>query len=366
MTTESNTSPEGNGVENAVFDTVIRLAFLGLLAYWAGLLISPFVVLVVWAVILAVAVYPVYHWLRARLGGRGSLASLVITLIGLAIILGPTVALMTSAAETAQILSHKLSSGTLSVAPPPDSLKEWPLVGGKVFEIWSLASSNLSEFLNQNAETILSFSGKIAKSVASVGGGALGFAISIIIAGLFYGNGPAFAKSGEVLVSRIVSGRGEEFIQLAGATIRNVSRGVVGIAVMQAVLAALGLVVAGIPGAGLIAVAVLILALIQVGPALVLIPVIIWVWSAMEPMSALLFTVYMVPVTIMDNFLKPIIMAKGLKTPTLVIFIGVIGGTLAHGLIGLFLGPIILAIFYELLIAWIQAGEPTQAGEPSE
>lgn len=356
----------GKSAEAAVIDIVIRLAFLGLLAYWAGLLIAPFVILVVWAIILAVAVYPLYHWLRARLGGRGSLASLLITLIGLAIILGPAVVLSASLIDTAQSVSSGLRDGTLTVTPPPETVKDWPLIGDKVHGAWSHASNNLSGFINKHAATILAQSGAIAGSIAGIGGSVLGFVVSIIIAAFLYGRGPALAGSASQFAARIAERRGEEFVQLAGATIRNVSRGVIGISFLQATLAGIGLIVAGIPAAGLITLVVLVLGIIQIGPGLVLIPTIIWAWTAMDTMTALLFTIYMVPVTLVDNVLKPIVMAKGLKTPMLVIFIGVIGGTLAHGLIGLFLGPIVLAVFYDLLIAWVR-GEEAEAGEePSE
>ena len=142
------------------------------------------------------------------------------------------------------------------------------------------------------------------------------------------------------------------------ATIRAVSRGVIGISVLQALLAGIGLMVAGIPQASLIAFAVLILGIIQIGPTIVIVPVIIWSWMSMETTSALLFTAYMVPVNLLDNLLRPIVMGRGLKTPILVILIGVIGGTLAYGITGLFLGPIVLAVIWELMVAWIKEQEP--------
>jgi predicted PurR-regulated permease PerM len=133
-----------------------------------------------------------------------------------------------------------------------------------------------------------------------------------------------------------------------------VSRGVIGISALQALLAGLGLMVAGIPGASLITSAVLILGIIQIGPSIILIPVIIWSWTAMETTSALLFTAYMIPVNLLDNLLRPFVMGRGLDTPILIILIGVIGGTLAYGITGLFLGPIVLAVIWELLVAWIR------------
>jgi len=140
--------------------------------------------------------------------------------------------------------------------------------------------------------------------------------------------------------------------RLAGATIRAVSRGVIGISALQAFLAGLGLTAAGIPGASLITSAVLILGIIQIGPSIVLIPLIIWSWTAMETTTALLFTAYMLPVNLLDNVLKPVVMGRGLKTPIAVTLVGVIGGTLAYGITGLFLGPIVLAVSWELVVAW--------------
>ena len=151
--------------------------------------------------------------------------------------------------------------------------------------------------------------------------------------------------------------RGEELVDQAGATIRAVSRGVIGISVLQALLAGIGLMVAGVPQASLITFAVLILGIIQIGPTIVIVPVIIWSWLTMETTSALLFTIYMVPVNLLDNLLRPLVMGRGLKTPILVILIGVIGGTLAYGITGLFLGPIVLAVIWELIVEWIKEHE---------
>src|SRR5262249_19587743 len=135
-----------------------------------------------------------------------------------------------------------------------------------------------------------------------------------------------------------------------------------GISVLQALLAGIGLLVAGVPGASLITSAVLILGIIQIGPSVVLIPVVIWSWFAMDTVAALLFTVYILPVNLIDNVLEPIVMGRGLRTPMLVILVGVIGGTLAYGITGLFLGPIVLAVIWELLATWVSE----QKGEAAE
>lgn len=349
--------------EAKVIDIAVRLGFLGLFVYWSLLLIGPFVIVVLWAVILAVAVYPVHSWIKARLGGRGGLASFIITLIGLAIIVGPASVLVAGLIGSVETLATGLQSGTLTLPPPPDSVRDWPLIGEKLHAGWSLASTNLEAFLRSNSSLLLGAGGSLLGKAAGLGAGVLTFAASVLIAGFLYTPGPRLAEGARVFAKRIVAERGENFVDLAGATIRNVSRGVIGISLLQALLAGAGLMLADIPGAGLITFGVLILGIIQIGPGILLIPVVIWSWTAMDTTTALIFTAYMVPVIIMDNFLKPIIMARGLDTPMLVIFIGVIGGTLAHGLIGLFLGPIVLAVFYELLLAWVKEETPEDRTE---
>ena len=146
-------------------------------------------------------------------------------------------------------------------------------------------------------------------------------------------------------------------VHIAVATIRAVARGVIGVAALQSFLIGIGLVIAGVPGASLITLAALLLGIIQIGPTPVVIPVIIWAWFAMDTVAALLFTVYMIPVNLIDNVLRPLLMGRGLDTPIVVILIGLIGGTLSLGLTGLFLGPIVLAVIWELVVAWIRESE---------
>ena len=157
---------------------------------------------------------------------------------------------------------------------------------------------------------------------------------------------------------RIAGERGAHFVDLAGATIRNISRGVIGVALLQALIAGLVLTLLGVPGAGLAAFLVLMFCIVQVGPIPVLLPIIIWAWATRDTGPALLLTVLLIPIPVIDNVLKPILMARGLSTPMLVILLGVIGGTVVYGLIGLFFGPILLGIFYELLMAWMRNDPP--------
>jgi predicted PurR-regulated permease PerM len=157
-------------------------------------------------------------------------------------------------------------------------------------------------------------------------------------------------------LTRALSSRGKELLELAGATIRNVSRGVIGIAFLQALLSGAAFLVAGIPAPGGLALLALLLGIVQIGPTILFIPIIIWSWTAMETTPALAFTVYLTVVSLVDNILRPVLMARGLDTPMPVIIVGVIGGTITHGIAGLFLGPIVLSVAWALLVAWAQGG----------
>ena len=189
----------------------------------------------------------------------------------------------------------------------------------------------------------------------------LKFVVSVVIAGFLFVPGPRLAAGARAFASRLIAPRGAHFVDLAGATIRNVSRGVIGVALLQALLAGIVLYVAGIPGAGLIAFVVLLLCIVQIGPAPILLPLLIWIWMTHATTFALVLTMLLVPIALIDNVLKPILMARGLTTPMLVILTGVIGGTLTHGLVGLFLGPVVLSVFYELVVAWTRLGDAAAA-----
>jgi predicted PurR-regulated permease PerM len=259
--------------------------------------------------------------------------------------------------ESVRILSERFDPSALELPPPLETVKSWPLIGNQIYQFWDLASNNLQAALAKIAPHLKPIGSSLLQIAADAGTGAIKFFIAIIIAGFLYSPAPSLVDAIRKFSRRLASGRGEEFVQLAGATIRAVSRGVIGISALQALLAGLGLLIAGIPGASLITSAVLILGIIQIGPSIVLIPLIIWSWTVMETTTALLFTAYMIPVNLLDNVLRPLVMGRGLQAPVLVILIGVIGGTISYGLTGLFLGPIILAVIWELAVAWSREHE---------
>jgi predicted PurR-regulated permease PerM len=345
--------PGGKQVTVNWIELAIRLSVLALLLYLSLTLIRPFLTIAIWSVVLAVALYPFYEWVVGLLGGRRRLASVLLTLLNLLIVIGPATWLVLGLIDSTRTLSEHVDLSAFKLPPPPDAVKAWPLIGEQIYQSWTLASSNLQAALVKIAPHLKPVASGLVKIAADAGTGSLKLLISNVIAGFLYSPAPSLAEAVRKFANRLSSDRGEEFVRLAGATIRAVSRGVIGISALQAFLAGVGLAVAGIPGASLITSAVLILGIIQIGPSIIIIPVIIWSWTVMETTAALLFTAYMIPVSLLDNALRPLVMGRGLGTPTLVILIGVIGGTISYGITGLFLGPIVLAVIWELLSAWI-------------
>jgi predicted PurR-regulated permease PerM len=338
---------------SSFIEVAIRLGALALLLYWSLLLVSPFISIVIWSAVLSVALYPVFEWISLRLGGRRRLAAALVTILSLLVIVGPASWLALGLVDSVRVIAERLDLANLTIPPPSSSIKEWPLIGEPIYQFWDLASTNLSAALAQILPQLKPLGSSLLRIGADTGLGIVMFLVSIIVAGFLFSPAPTIVEAVKKFSRRLNPTRGEEFVDQAGATIRAVSRGVIGISVLQALLAGIGLMVAGIPQASLITFAVLVLGIIQIGPSIVIIPVIIWSWTFMDTKSALLFTAYMVPVNLLDNLLRPLVMGRGLKTPMLVILFGVIGGTLAYGITGLFLGPIILAVIWELFVSWI-------------
>ena len=348
----------------STFDIVIRLGLIGLLIYWALKVVGPFVTVALWSAILVVALYPLFEWLTRQLRSP-KLAAVLLTLLCLAIVIGPVAWLGFAIIGGAEFVVRALD--TLLIPAPPESVKGWPLIGAQIFRWWTLAATDTQAILLEVVPRLKPFASKLLELAGSGLLGLLEFIASIIIAGFLYVPGPRLAKGLRSTLRRISGERADEMMHLAGTTILNVSRGVVGIALVQSLLAGIGFVVAGIGGAGFLTFLALILGIVQIGPSVLLVPMIIWSWVSMDTTHALLFTAYMIPVSLFDNVCKPVVMARGLETPMPVILVGVIGGTIAYGISGLFLGPIILSVAWALLVHWVEDQDPAAtAAFPAE
>jgi len=344
-------------------DIAIRVGLLALLAYWSWAIIAPFITILVWSAILAVALYPLFDWLKKRLN-RPRLAAVLVTLLCVFVVLAPLVWLGFGLLNGVEFAANKLEAG-ITVPLPPDSVKEWPLIGEQAYRLWTRAVTDISAQLAQLAPAFKPVALWLLELASNVLVGLLKFLLSIIVAGFLFCPGPKLVKALAQVMDHILRPRGTEMVQLAGATIRNVSRGVIGVALLQSFFAAAGFLVAGVPAAGLLSFASLVLGIVQIGPAILFLPIIVWSWMTMDTASAFMFTAYMLPVGLIDNFLRPILMARGLATPMPLIIIGVIGGTIAYGIVGLFFGPIVLSVAWELAVAWMYGDDSANTAQGS-
>jgi predicted PurR-regulated permease PerM len=310
--------------------------------------------LALWSAVLAVALHPLFHFLAVRLKPR--LAALLVTLLSFMIVVGPVTWLGLGMIAGIRSLVARLNNGQLAIPPPPDSAKDWPIVGERLHELWSLATTNIDAALGEMLPMLKPLGGTLLGFAQSALYSLLELLIAIVIAGFLFTRGPQLVDALGAFLTRALSYRGKELVELAGATIRNVSRGVIGIAFLQALLAGIGFLFAGIPAPGVLAFLALLLGIVQIGPTILFIPIVVWSWTAMEATHALVFTIYMILVGLVDNVLRPLLMARGLATPMPVIIVGVIGGAIAYGIAGVFLGPIVLSVAWAVLVAWVQGG----------
>ena len=332
----------------------IRLAALAFLLYWAFVLLRPFIAVIIWSVVLTVALYPGYQWIVQRIGGRRRLAAALLTIFCLVVVIGPAVWLVLGLIQSAKTLSQHFDVSTLSAPASVASIRTWPLIGEPLYRLWDFTTNNLRAALGEIVSQLKPFTTSLLQIVADASVGTAKFLAAIVVSGFLFPIGPSLGGGVRTLASKLADQRGDHFVEIAESTIRTVARGVVGVSAIQALLAGIGFSVAGIPGASLLTLAVLVFSIVQIGAAVVIVPVLVWAWATMATSSATAFTAYMVTIALLESVLRPLVMGRGLSTPLVVILVGVIGGVISNGIPGLFLGPIILAVIWELFSAWIE------------
>jgi predicted PurR-regulated permease PerM len=356
--TESQQPAAGRPEPSATIELVVRLGVLVILVAWCFKIMAPFVGPVAWGIIIAVAAAGAFSRLERFVGGRSSLAAALFVLFALLLLIVPAVILSETLVSGAQQVAEQLSAGTIDVPPPPDEVAHWPFIGDAIYPIWDLASENLEAALNKVQPQLKQLGLALLSAAGSAGIGILQFLLSIIIAAVLLANATSGQRFAHLLAEKLAGERGEELATLARATVSSVATGIVGVALLQALLAGLGFVAVGLPAAGLWAAMVLLFAIVQLPIPIVMIPIIVYVFASASTPVAVVFTIWAVFVSVIDNFLKPILFGRGAKVPTLVIFIGSIGGMLTSGIIGLFIGSVILAVGYAVFRAWLGA-EPS-------
>jgi predicted PurR-regulated permease PerM len=334
-------------------ETAIRLGLVLLLLVWCFQIVRPFVTPILWGFIIAIALAPAYLRLTSLLGGRRKLAATIFVVIGVFLFIVPAVVLSGTMIGGLQDVAAQFRNGELRIPPPPERVSEWPLVGHRLSAFWSLAATNLEEAASRLAPQLKAAGGWLLAAAANVGFAILQFVFSTIIAGVLLANGPASHAGFEQLMQRLAGPYGHRFVELSESTIRSVATGIVGVALIQSTLAGVGLAVVDVPAAGLWAILALVLCIIQLGPALVLLPAVVYVFSTASKPVAVVFLVWCLFVSVLDNFLKPLLLGRGVDAPILVIFIGAIGGFLSMGIIGLFVGSVLLVLFHTLFKSWV-------------
>lgn len=341
-------------------ETTIRLALLSLLAVWCFEIVEPFVIPVLWGLIIAVAVYPVYRRIEKALGGRRGLAAALFTLVMLVLLIWPAVLLATTLGQAVQLLAERFADGSIVIPPPFEGVAEWPVVGEPIAHFWQLASENLGDALTQIRPQIANASRWLLSTGATVGLGLLQFAAALIIAGVMLAHGEGGGEAVRALAVRLAGDDGAAYAEIGQGTVRSVARGILGVALIQSLLAGVGFLAAGVPAAGLLALICLLLAVVQIGPGIVLIGAAIWDFSHLSTPAAVAFAAWCLFVGLIDNFLKPLLLGRGVRVPMLVIFVGAIGGVLASGIIGLFVGAVVLAVSWTLFRAWLGDAKATE------
>jgi predicted PurR-regulated permease PerM len=338
--------------------TTLAVLFIGALMAASFLVVRPFLAAVVWATTLVIATWPVMIAVQGALGGRRALAVTVMTLALFLIVLVPfSLAVDAVISRSDKIIAFVTAAPSFRVPPPPDWVGDIPVVGEPAARRWrSLAQSGLSDV----ARLVRPYIGTVTQGFVSVAGGVGGTVIHLLLTILFsailYARGE---KTGAWCVRfgrRLAGDRGAEVAILAGRAVRSVALGVVVTAIAQTIVVGIGLLLTGVPQAGLLSAIALLLCIAQLGPALVAVPATIWLFWSGHTVPGIVLAVFTVAALLMDNILRPVLIKRGADLPLLLILLGVIGGLLSFGLLGLFLGPVILAVTYTLLEHWVEEG----------
>jgi predicted PurR-regulated permease PerM len=339
---------------NIALDVAIRITVIGVIVLSCLKIFSPFLLAVVWGITMAIALYPVFSGIKKAVGQRNRLAGSLFILISLTIVLVPTFLLTESLVDGSVELVHRLESGTLVIPPPPEDVQTWPVIGESVYKTWLSASVDMAATAAKLAPQLAELGSKLASALAGVGGAVVHTVFALIIAGILMMTSQGGSRAAHAVARRLAGEHGPAMVDLSSDTIRSVVKGVILVALIQGLMSAVGLWVAGVPGVGLWALLVMVVAVIQLPPILILGPIAAWVFSANDnTVIAVGFLIWSLIVSGSDSFLKPMFLGRGVQVPMLVILIGAIGGMLQSGVLGLFIGPVILSIGYTLFTAWV-------------
>ena len=352
-----------------LLDVLIRAGLIGVLAVLCYRVFAPFLTLMVWALILAVTLYPLHRSLARRIGGRQGLAATIVVIGGGLLIVTPTAVLMNSFGSSILHFVNAVQQNTLEIPAPPESIQEWPIVGNRLHDAWSRAHTDLPGLVESMQPKIGELARKALSVVASIGLGILQFLASFIVAGILMAYGEAGARGSRAIFERIIGvERGATFARLSTATIRAVAQGIIGIAFVQAMLVGLALLLAGVPWAGVLAAITLVLSVAQVPALIVILPAIGYIWASGDYSNgaAIAHTIILLLSGMADNVLKPLMLGRGVDAPMPVILLGALGGMATGGIGGMFVGATLLALGYQIFMNWVATNPDSNAAVPKE
>ena len=342
---------------NRAIYTTLRVGFVALLLVWSFEIVKPFLLVVLWGVIIAVAIYPSFKKLAKILGAREKLSATLITLVALLMLIVPSLLFINSAVDGLGNLSKKMEAGTIKIPPPKENVAEWPIIGKPVYDVWKLTATNLDAAITKFEPQIKAFAPKVFSIASNLGTTVLLFMISIIIAGALLTKAELSEKAAGSVFRTLIGKQGKEFVRLSIAIIRSVVQGVLGVAAIQSLLGGIGIWAVGIPAPGLWALIILFFAIMQLPPLLILGPLAIYAFTFAGTTPAIIFLVWSIIVSASDAFLKPLFLGRGVDVPMLAVLLGAIGGMIMSGIIGLFVGAVVLAITYKVFEALLVKGE---------
>lgn len=350
--------------KNSVYDTTIRLIVLLLIIAWCLMIMMPFANIILWSLILSLALYPTHHGISMKLGDRPKLASFIIVIAALVLIILPTWLLIDSLIHEIKEVKLAYDEGTLKIPPPSEKVRDWPIIGESLYNFWKTASANLAQTAAKYQDQLTNLGTKLAKGIFSAAGSVIQLLIAFVIACIIL----VFKGAGEPVrrfFRKLAGARGDEFADVTLKTVGNVVKGILGVALLLALMHGVAFYLAGVPYAGIWTLFVFILAVLQIPLFFVTLPVIIFFFATKSVLAAIIWAIVLVVIGFSDNILRPILLAKGAPVPMLVIFIGVIGGFIFTGFSGLFTGAIIMSLGYKLFISWIESDGETEEADPA-
>jgi predicted PurR-regulated permease PerM len=356
-----------SGPTRDVTRTTLAVLSIGGLIVVTLWILSPFLGALIWATMIVVVTWPLLLRLQRRLAGKRWLAVVVMTLAILFVFVLPFSLAIEAIAEYSDDALHWAESlREVKIPQPPDFIARVPLVGAKLTAKWQEAASMTPEELRATVQPYVVKAAKLSLGVAgTVGKLFLQILLTIVIVAVLYANGETAARGVLRFGRRLAGEPGEASIRLAGQAIRGVALGVVVTALVQSLLGGIGLAVANVPFAAPLTAVMLVLCLAQLGPLLVMLPATLWMYSTGNDVWGTVLLVWTIIVGTMDNFVRPILIKKGADLPLLLIFAGVIGGLVSFGAIGIFVGPVMLAVVFRLVQAWVDdADEPVESPTP--